>query len=110
MWRATIEATLANWEDLSVGRLGIAKPEYRFSEPRLEGTTATLEVEGDISLAARNALEPDVPDALYDDFPLWFKLDLEIARVENDDAPEFRPVVDPEKARALKESPLFRKR
>jgi hypothetical protein len=111
VWRATIEATLANWDDLSLGRLAIPKPDYRFGEPELsaDGTLAALTVDGELAAAAASALEPNVPAELYHDFPLWFRLDLEVGRALGDDQPTFTPLVDPERAQALKASPLFKK-
>jgi hypothetical protein len=111
VWRATIEATVANWEDLSMGRLGIPRPSYHFGEPKLseDRTIASISVDGDLAPAAESALEPAVPEALYHDFPLWFRLDLKVARVQGESVPEWLPVIDPERARAIKESPLFKK-
>ncbi len=111
VWRAVIDATVESWDDLALGRLFVPRPSYRFGEPELSAdrTLASLAVEGELAPAAASALEPGVPDALYHDFPLWFRLDLEVARVAGEDDPVFVPVVDPARARALKDSPLFRK-
>jgi hypothetical protein len=113
VWRATIEATVAHWDDLSMGRLGIPRPRYQFGEPELSAdrTLAILPLGGELAPAARSVLEPDVPEALHHDFPLWFRLALEVARSDDDDAPPaFQPVMDPARASALLESPLFKKR
>jgi hypothetical protein len=114
VWRATVEATLAHWDDLSMGRLGIPRPSYVFGEPELspDRTLAILPLGGELAPAARSVLEPEVPDALHHDFPLWFRLELEVARSDDgeDGPPRFQPVMDPARAGALKESPLFKKR
>jgi hypothetical protein len=111
VWRATIEAMVESWDDLSMGRLAIPRPAYRFAEPELSAdrTLATLPLDGELAPAAASALEPGVPAALYHDFPLWFRLDLETARVAEGETPLYQPIVDPERARALKASPLFKK-
>jgi hypothetical protein len=111
VWRATIDATLANWDDLSMGRLAIAKPTYQWTEPELSAdrTLASWSVDGELSAGAAAALEPSVPDALHHDFPLWFRLELEVARAAGDEQPVFTTLIDPERARALKASPLFKK-
>ena len=111
VWRATIEATVESWDDLSMGRLAIPRPLYRFGEPELSAdhTLATLPLDGELAPAAASALEPGVPAALYHDFPLWFRLDLAVARAAEGETPGFEPIIDPERARALKASPLFKK-
>src|SRR5262249_18496226 len=111
VWRATIEATLANWDDLSMGRLAMPRPSYQFGEPELSADRceASLTVEGELPPAAAAALEPGVPHALYHDFPLWFRLDLSVARAADGEAPSWEPIVDPERRQALKASPLFKR-
>jgi hypothetical protein len=111
VWRATVEATAAQWDDLSMGRLAIPRPSYQLGEPELSAdrTEASLTVEGDLAPAAAAAVEPGVPHALHHDFPLWFRLDLSVARVVDGEAPLFEPIVDPERRTALKASPLFKK-
>ena len=111
VWRATLEATVENWEDLSMGRLGMPRPIYVFGEPELSAdrTVATITVDGELAPVVRAVLEPAGPDALHHDFPLWFRLELQTARCEAEEDPVFTAVLDPERAAALRESPLFKK-
>jgi hypothetical protein len=111
VWRATIEATVANWDDLSMGRLGMPRPTYSFAEPELSADleVASITVDGELAPVVRAVLEPGVPDALVADFPIWFRLELQTARCEDGEEPSYTPVLDPERARELKESPLFKK-
>ena len=115
IWRATLEATVESWDDLSYGRLAVPKPRYEFGEPDLseDRTIASLALGGELSHGAMKILEDDFPHALMHDFPLWFRLDLELGRRDLLGwFPETRwwPAVDPEKAAELRRSPLFQRR
>ncbi len=112
IWRSLVEATLAGWEALSAGRLGIAKPTYLFGEPHLDptGHIATLPLGGDSTLPARNVFEEDFPKELHMDFPLWFRVDLELGRTDllgHFPEPHYHPALDPKLRDELRASQVF---
>ncbi len=114
IWRAIIEATCIGWEHLSAGRLGTPVPTYVFGEPHLDDTrrTAVLAVGGDIVPAAFNLLEESFPKELHMDFPLWFRVDLELGRRDllgHFAEPHFHPALDPKLKEELRDHPMFRR-